>query len=66
MSLPFKQAIDDILAKDMDRKEFLTHIGVAGLSLIGVSGLIRSLTETGRAGHGFGVGVYGGGHKRGF
>ena len=36
---------DELFEKKLDRKEFLAHMGAAGLALIGVSGLIKSLTD---------------------
>lgn len=37
--------IDQILATPLTRKQFLTHIGIAGLALTGLPSLIKFLNE---------------------
>jgi hypothetical protein len=57
---------DELLKKELDRKEFLAYLGAAGLSLIGVTGLINSLTDphahkrASRLSDGYNDGAYGG------
>ena len=40
-----KQQARTLLEKEVDRREFLQHAGVAFLALIGLTGLISSLTK---------------------
>jgi len=40
-----KLGIDELLQKEMDRKDFLKHVGVAMVAMTGVSALVRSLTQ---------------------
>lgn len=42
-----QKQLQDLLAKPMNRREFLTHIGAGALAIIGVSGVIRMLSEYG-------------------
>ena len=56
------------MAKEVDRKQFLLHAGAVVLTLTGVSGLIKALTDptTRESGRGYGSGSYGGregGHR---
>lgn len=57
--------VTSILEKEMDRKEFLQHIGLAFLALTGVSGLMRTfgqqqLMQPGKIQNGYGSMPYGG------
>lgn len=40
-----KQQIASILIKEMNRGEFLRYVGVAFLALVGISGVISTLTR---------------------
>lgn len=60
--------LQDLLAKDMDRREFLAHIGGTLLAVVGIAGLIKKIadpfdkqtvTEQANAG-GYGTSAYGG------
>ena len=57
-------AFDDLLHEDMDRKQFLQHVGAGVLAVVGVSGLIKALTDPheqrSKVSSGFGMGSYGG------
>ena len=57
-------AFDDLLPKEMDRKQFLQHVGAGVLAVVGVSGLIKALTDPhkqrSKTSSGFGMGSYGG------
>lgn len=67
----FSDQFEDLLTTDMDRREFLAYLGAAALTVLGVSGLLRTLTnpsllrpsQPGHApsSHGYGGGTYGGG-----
>ncbi|MGI8483810.1 MAG: hypothetical protein ACR2OU_06065 [Thermomicrobiales bacterium] len=62
--------LHDLLQTEMDRQEFLAYLGAAALTILGVSGFLRSLTNPtllrqDRTGHaissnGYGGGAYGG------
>lgn len=41
MNLP---AIQQLLEADMDRKEFLVYLGASVLAVVGVTGLLRSIS----------------------
>jgi len=59
-------AISDLLSKEMDRKSFLKHTGIAVLALTGFSAFIGTLTNFGkpRVSSGYGVSAYGGTKER--
>lgn len=40
-----KQKIDTFLKKEMTRKEFVRHLGLLMLSVIGLSGVLKYLAE---------------------
>ncbi|HSX14990.1 MAG TPA: twin-arginine translocation signal domain-containing protein [Candidatus Saccharimonadales bacterium] len=51
----------------MNRREFLAHIGAGALAVVGVSGLVKTLSEFGGQRHqisGYGSSSYGGGAKK--
>ena len=61
--------VSDLLDKEMDRKEFLKHVGIASLVVLGAGTIIRSLegvfgasgSSKGMAlGDTYGASVYGG------
>jgi hypothetical protein len=54
--------VQKLMAKEIDRKQFLLHTGAVVLTLTGVSGLIKALTEptTGSSAGGYGASSYGG------
>jgi len=39
-----KDNISELLAKEMDRKDFLKHVGIAVVALTGVAGIISVLS----------------------
>ncbi len=57
-------AFSDLLETDMTRKEFLLYLGSAFLGVIGVSSLLKTLTEPATRGQAqsltYDDGVYGG------
>lgn len=63
-----KSPLGQLFQKEMDRREFLAHIGAGALSVIGVSGLVKGLLDYGGKSHairssGYGSSSYGGGAK---
>lgn len=62
-----KQQINDLLQKEMDRKDFLKHMGVAAVALIGVPAVIKALSQSSTQSSaqstknmGYGLSAYGG------
>lgn len=57
-----QKPVDQLLSKEMDRKQFLAHVGAGALTIMGVSGLIKGLVNySGRSHHlSSGSGGYGG------
>ena len=60
-----KQDLQQLLAKEVDRKDFLKHIGFGLVALTGVAALTKSVANFGGQArtNGFGAGVYGGDKK---
>ena len=59
----YSMFLDDLLHKEMDRREFLLALGLLLLALTGIGGLLRRLREATSlkpVEQGFGAGVYGG------
>lgn len=50
---------DELLSKEMTRKEFLIHIGLLLMAISGLSGIIRTITDP-HISSGFGGGPYAG------
>jgi hypothetical protein len=56
---------DELLSKEMTRKEFLLHIGLLLLTLTGISSLLRTISDphlasrNTKSSKGFGSGPYG-------
>jgi hypothetical protein len=67
--------LQDLLSKDMDRKEFLIHVGGVMLAVVGITGLIKKLsdpfgktrpsTANTSSGVGYGASTYGGSVDKG-
>jgi len=60
-----KNEIDALLQKEMDRKDFLKHVGVGFVALTGVAALLKTLNGFGgnartRQTVGYGSATYGG------
>ena len=58
-----KQHLYNLLHKDMNRREFLTHVGAGFLMVIGLSGLLKNLANYSSSPHqemGYGSQAYGG------
>lgn len=61
-----KQQLNDILQKEMDRKDFLRHVGIATVAVVGIPAIIKALNQIGDRptlpkNLGYGSSVYGGG-----
>lgn len=56
------EILDELLEKEMDRKEFLRHAGAAALALVGIAGLLKSFNDMTHksVSSGYGSGAYGG------
>jgi hypothetical protein len=56
---------NELLSKEMTRKEFLLHVGLLALMITGISGLLKTLadphllTNNSKPKSGFGSGPYG-------
>ncbi len=58
-----KSQINQLMTKEMTRKEFLQHVGAGALIVLGISGLLSALLKTQKkeqVGMGYGSNVYGG------
>lgn len=64
MKKDLKHTFDDFLKRDMDRKEFLAHIGAGVLAIVGVSNLAKLVgqdkVQSRSRVRGYGSGAYGG------
>ncbi len=63
-----KSDLNNLLTKEMDRTDFLKHVGIALVALTGASAIIKALTNIGSQGsvsNSFGSGTYGGNRTRG-
>jgi len=64
--MDFKKPLNNLLQKEVDRKEFLTHVGAGALAVIGVTSLLKALGEDNKTSSaGYGGSSYGGGNKLG-
>lgn len=59
-----KSLLDDLLSKDMDRKQFLAHLGMGVLAVTGISTALKtmtqsSVTQTPKRTSGYGGSAYG-------
>lgn len=52
--------LDQMLSQEMDRKEFLVRVGAGVMALVGISGMINTITRSGQSTQGYGSGSYGG------
>ena len=55
------QPLNQLLEKEVDRKEFLLYAGLILLTITGVSGVLKNVTSItqGKQHQGFGAGPYG-------
>lgn len=62
-----KNDLNNLLAKEMDRTDFLKHVGIALLALSGAGAILKALTGVGNqhtVTSGFGSGTYGGNQNK--
>ena len=62
-----KTQVDDLLGKEVDRKEFLKHVGIGVIAMTGVLGVLKTLNLVGGSSslaQGYGSSVYGGKKER--
>lgn len=57
-----------LLQKEMDRKDFLRHLGVGFAAIVGITTILKTISNLGgsdqkQQGTGYGSGVYGGGRE---
>jgi hypothetical protein len=60
--------VQTLLQKEMDRKDFLRHLGIGLAAIIGITTVLKTISSLGSSdqkqqGTGYGSGVYGGGRK---
>ena len=62
-----KKQINQLLQKEMDRKDFLKHVGVAAIAVVGVPAVLKTLGQFGGGSSnqqgssvGYGASAYGG------
>ncbi len=62
--MKIKQDVEKLLQKDMDRRSFLKHVGIGFAAIVGVSAMLKTLsnvaTPESEKSLGYGAGVYGG------
>jgi hypothetical protein len=57
------QLFDDLMKKELDRKEFLAHLGLGVVALVGLSGVAKQVfpqASSTRSKGGYGSSSYGG------
>lgn len=59
-----KKQLDTVLAKELDRKDFLKHVGIAAAAVVGVPTLLKVVSQGSispvRSSAGYGSSAYGG------
>lgn len=63
MQKQLQASVQQLMQKDMDRKEFLQHVGVGAAAVIGLTTVIKTLSQLGSkpaSSTGYGASVYGG------
>lgn len=66
MSLNIQKSVNQLMEKEMDRRDFLKHVGIGFLALTGVAAIVKTLnTMSGtKETVGYGGGSYGGAPDR--
>lgn len=66
MSLDIQKSVTQLMEKEMDRRDFLKHVGIAFVALTGVAAIIKTLSSFGeeKATVGYGSGAYGGTNQK--
>jgi hypothetical protein len=62
------KTVQKLFEKDMDRRQFLAHVGAGLLAITGFSGILKYLLDYGgghkHVGSGYGSSAYGGGQSK--
>lgn len=63
MSLNIQKSVNQLMEKEMDRRDFLKHVGIGFIALTGVAAIVKTLNTMGGTKEtvGYGGGSYGGG-----
>jgi hypothetical protein len=60
-SMNIQNEVQTLLQKKMDRRDFIKHVGIGFISLLGLSAALRALTSmNGKQTVGYSAGAYGG------
>ena len=64
MSLNIQNSVTQLMEKEMDRRDFIKHVGIGFLALTGVAAIVKTLNTMSDSKEtqtvGYGGGVYGG------
>lgn len=63
MQKELQKGLQQLLQKDMDRKEFLQHVGVGVAAVVGITTVVNTVSQLGKNktySSGYGSSVYGG------
>lgn len=63
--MDIKKRVNDVMAKPVDRREFLAKAGAVALAVVGISSVLRALEIESRKSNGYGSSAYGGDAARG-
>jgi len=63
-----QQDMHNLLQKEMDRKDFIKHVGVGFAAIVGITTVLKTISTMGgsqkQAAAGYGASVYGGGKSQ--
>ncbi|MDX2776519.1 twin-arginine translocation signal domain-containing protein [Streptomyces caniscabiei] len=62
MSLNIQKSVNQLMEKEMDRRDFLKHVGIGFVALTGIAAIIKTLNTMNGTNEtvGYGSGAYGG------
>ena len=62
MSLNLQKSVNQLMEKEMDRRDFLKHVGIGFLAFTGVAAIVKTLNTLNGSNQtvGYGSGAYGG------
>lgn len=58
--MDLKNNVQTLLQKKMDRRDFIKHVGVGFVAILGISTIVRSMNSIGQKNQGYSAGAYGG------